>query len=75
MGNVQGLTHKQLVAHWYVPSSVATDALVLKHQAIDIHNADYKFIVLDQFHTQIFQLQRTILENIILSWQNEHPFL
>ena len=28
--------------------SVATDALVLKHQGISIHRADYVFIVLDK---------------------------
>ena len=36
-----------------VLTTVATDALVLKHQAISIHSADYIFIVLDQFHTKI----------------------
>ena len=30
-------------------NTVATDALVLKHQAISNHSADYKFIVLDYF--------------------------
>ena len=30
-------------------STVATDALVLKHQAISIHSADEIFIVLDPF--------------------------
>ena len=45
------LTHKQLEMHGYIISIVATDALVLKHQAINIYNADYISIVLDQFHT------------------------
>ena len=31
----------------YSVSTVATDALVLKHQAISIHNADYIFVVLN----------------------------
>ena len=40
----------------YILSTAATDALVLKHQAINIYSADYTFIVLDQFHTHIIQL-------------------
>ena len=34
------LTLKQQETHGCVVSNVATDALVLKHQAISIHNAD-----------------------------------
>ena len=34
------LTLKQREMHGCVVSTVATDALVLKHQAISIHNAD-----------------------------------
>ena len=34
------LTHKHLETHGSVLSTVATDALVLKHQAISIHIAD-----------------------------------
>ena len=34
----------------YVLSTVTTDALVLKHQAISIHRYDWIFIVFDQFH-------------------------
>ena len=34
------LTHKQLETHGCVLSTVATDVLVLKHQAITIHTAD-----------------------------------
>ena len=33
-------THKQLETHGGMISSVATDALVLKHQAISIYSAD-----------------------------------
>ena len=40
---------KQMEMHWCIPSTVATDALVLKHQAISIHSADQISIVLDQF--------------------------
>ena len=43
------LTLKHQEMHVCVVSTVATDALVLKHQAISIHNADWTFIVLDQF--------------------------
>ena len=42
------LKHQE--THGCIVSTVATDALVLKHQAISIHNADFTFIVLDQFH-------------------------
>ena len=34
------LTLKRQETHGCVVSTVATDALVLKHQAISIHNAD-----------------------------------
>ena len=34
------LTLKHRETHWCVVSVVATDALVLKHQAISIHNAE-----------------------------------
>ena len=33
-----------------IVSTVATDALVLKHQAISFHSAGWTFIVLNQFH-------------------------
>ena len=33
-----------------VINTVATDALVLKHQGISIHSADEVLTVLDQFH-------------------------
>ena len=34
------LTHKQLEMHRYIIRTIATDGLVLKHQAISIHSAD-----------------------------------
>ena len=34
------LTHKLLDVHECMLNTVATDALVLKHQAISIHSAD-----------------------------------
>ena len=55
------LTHKQLEMHRCILSTIATDALVLKHQAISIHSADKIFIVLGQFHTKMSQLNGTIL--------------
>ena len=55
--------------HGCVVSIVATDALVLKHQAISIHNADHIFIVLDQFHIKILHLWYTTLENKITFWK------
>ena len=50
------LTHKWLETHGCVFSTVATDALVLKHQAISTHSADWTIIVLHKFHTEILQL-------------------
>ena len=40
---MQALTRKQLEMHGCIISIVATDALVLKHQGISIHNADSIF--------------------------------
>ena len=37
---VCNLTHEQSETHGCILSTVATDALVLEHQAISIHNAD-----------------------------------
>ena len=39
-GRRKALTLKHRETHGCVVSTVATDALVLKHQAISIHNAD-----------------------------------
>ena len=47
--------------HGCVLSTVDTDALVLKYQAISIHSAEYIFIVLAQFLTEPF----VGLENMI----------
>ena len=43
------LTHKQLETYGRVLSTVAIDALVLKHQAISIHSAEQTSIALDRF--------------------------
>ena len=66
------LTPKHRETHGCVVSTVATDALVLKHQAITIHNADQTFIVLDQFHIKILRLWCTRLENEI-SFRKKWP--
>ena len=47
------LTHKQLEMNGCILSIMATDVLVLKHQAISIHNADSICIVLDQFYIKM----------------------
>ena len=44
MNNTLQLTHKQLEMHAYILSTAATDGLVLMHQAISIHCADYIYI-------------------------------
>ena len=56
------LTLKHQETHGCAVSTVATDALVLKHQAISIHNADWTFIVLDYFHVKISHLLGTTLQ-------------
>ena len=43
---------------------VATDALVVKHQVISIHNADLISIALHWFQTQILHFKWTSLENV-----------
>ena len=42
----------------YKLSTVATDALVLKHQAISIHRVDWIIMVLDQFHNEIYSYSK-----------------
>ena len=56
--------------HGCIFNIVATDALVLKHQAISIHSADLIVIALEQCHTEILQLDEMILENIIIFEKN-----
>ena len=47
----QTLTYKHLQTHGCVLSTVATNTLALKHNAIIIHNADVISIALDKFQT------------------------
>ena len=46
------LTNKHLETYECVLSTVATDALVLKHQTISIPNADQICIEFDMFHNK-----------------------
>ena len=64
-----GLTLKHQETQGCVVSTVATDTLVLKHQAISIHNADETFIVLDKFHIKILHIRWTPSENEITFWK------
>ena len=56
-------TLKPLGTQWCVLSSVATDALVLKHQTISNHSAEWIFIELDWFHVDVLHLLWTVLKN------------
>ena len=49
MNLINILTHEQLEMHGCMLSTVATDALVLKHQAISMHRAGKIFLDLDEF--------------------------
>ena len=59
------LTHKHLETHGCVFWNVATDALVIKHQAVSIHSADEIVSVWDQSHTNTSYFLETIWENVI----------
>ena len=61
------MTLKQQETHECIRSTVATDALVLKHQAISTHSADDVLNVLGQFHTKIYI---TFVVNVIRKWNN-----
>ena len=41
--------------HRCIGNTLATDALLVKHQAIDIHSAQYICIVLNHLHTEMLQ--------------------
>ena len=64
------LTPKQLEAQRFIISTVATDALVIKHLVISIHGATR--IVLDQFLQK--NITFTTLE-IIIKFQNMSQLL
>ena len=63
------LTLKHRETHGCVVSTVATDALVLKHQAISILSADWTSIVLDMFHKKILHICWTTFGNKIVYWK------
>ena len=69
------LSPQQLKIHRYAVSIVATDALMLKHQAISNHSADKVFIVFDQFHTKTLHLMWTTSENCITFWKISPRYL
>ena len=51
-----GIYCKHLEMHGYLLSTVATDTLVLKHQAISICSADCISVVLEEFHREIIHI-------------------
>ena len=55
--------------HVRITSIVANDGLVLKHQAINSHTADYVSIVLGQFHINILNQQWRALWIEIIFWK------
>ena len=64
------LTLKHRETHGCVVSStLATDALVLKHQTISILSTDQTFNLLDQFHMKILDFCRTTFGNKITHWK------
>ena len=63
------LTLKHQEAPAGVISTVATDALVLKHQAISTRSTDYEFMTWGSFTQEIYHLWETILKNIIPFWK------
>ena len=57
-----------------VLSSVAADALLLKHQPTSNHNAGEICIVFDQFDTKILHILWTISANEIMLWKMSRLF-
>ena len=70
-----GLAYQHSKMHECILSVVATDTLVLKHQAISIHSAARPytgcrvFIVFGQFYTKSIALLFTSLDNKITVWK------
>ena len=63
---IVGLTHKQLEIHGFVLSTVATDVLVLKHQAISIHSSKWIFLLLDSSNKKYYIYMKKNPENKII---------
>ena len=68
------LIHKQLEKHECVLNNVATDALVPKHQVLNIHSVEQIAIVCDQFQNkygihseQHYKMKQKMRKNIQLS--------
>ena len=63
--------------HECIFSTVATDALVVKYQAISIHSADYIFILVEQFYGKILEKYgsclRVNLSQLSLKYFHFHP--
>ena len=56
--------------HWCILSTVATDALVLKHQAISIYSADEISIALDWLQKKNYiYTEHQSWENIMKFWK------
>ena len=53
---------KQIETHGCETSTVATDALVLKHQGISTHSTDQLLIIMDQFQREVLQPWEPILD-------------
>ena len=60
-GDMPYLTLKHRETHGCVVNIVATDTLVLKHQAISSHSVDTIFILLECFHTTILHSEWNIM--------------
>ena len=52
------IIHKQLEMHGCMLSNIATDARVLKHQAISVHSAEWILIILDGPFMQKYSICR-----------------
>ena len=66
--NSELLTHKHLEMHRCTISTMATDAVVLKHQGFSLHSSKQVSVVLDKLHKNILHLQQTILQTKITFW-------
>ena len=55
---ITALTPKHLENHRYIFCTMATDALILKQQVVNVRSADAILIILGQFHIHILHLLR-----------------
>ena len=61
-------THKQLEMHASVVNTVATDVLVLKHQAISIHSAEYIYLYIYSFNCSAASIEVKRAVQPIFDW-------